>query len=159
MSIDSNTPVFIESSCLVAATGSASGGSMFLLSTCQRGFLTLVVSSPVLLEGQRNALEQLGEEALDRYHRMVMMLPLRIVAVSSKRQLERFRNIVNDKDLHVVAAAIAAEAPYLLTLDRALLREVNQANLSLHALTPGEFIQTVLPQHPDYATIRPAGGQ
>ncbi len=158
MSIDPNTPVFFESSCLVAATGSASGGSMFLLSTCQRGFLTLVVSSPVLLEAQRNVLEQLGQEALDRYHRLVMMLPLRMVAISSKRQLERFRNIVNDKDLHVVAAAVAAEAAYLLTLDRGLQKEVNQANLSVRALTPGEFIQTILPQHPHYARIRPAGG-
>ena len=111
-----------------------------------------------MLEAQRNVLEQLGQEALDRYHRLVMMLPLRIVAISSKRQLERFRNIVNDKDLRVMATAVAAEAAYLLTLDRGLQKEVNQANLAVRALTPGEVIQMILPQHPDYARIRPAGG-
>jgi predicted nucleic acid-binding protein len=158
MSIDSNTLVFIESSCLVAAAGSPNGGSSFLLETCQRGYLTLVVSAPVLFEAQRNSLEQLGQPGLDRYHRFVMLLPLRVVAATSKRQLERYRGLVNDKDLHVLAAAISAKAEYLITLDRPLVREVNQANLPIRAVTPGEFIQTVLPDHPDYARIRPEGG-
>jgi hypothetical protein len=54
----------------------------------------------------------------------------------------------------VVASALAAQAPYLLNLDKRLIQRVQQAGLGLTALTPGEFIQTVLPTHPDFPSIR-----
>jgi len=153
MSINAQTPIFFETSCLVAAAGSPTGGSTFLLSLCQRGFLNLFVSAPVLLEAQRNVLEQLGAEALDRFHRLVMVTPLSVVPLS-QQQLDRYQGAVNDKDLHVLAGAKAAQAPYLLTLDQPLIREVNQADLAVTALKPGDFIQRVLTTHPDYTRLR-----
>jgi hypothetical protein len=60
MTIDRNTLLFFDSTCLIAAAGSPSGGSGFLLSLCARGFLKTAVSQPVLLEAQRNIQENLG---------------------------------------------------------------------------------------------------
>jgi hypothetical protein len=54
----------------------------------------------------------------------------------------------------VAAAAIAAKAPYLLGLDRPFLREVEAAPIAIQGFTPGAFITTVLPTHPDAARLR-----
>jgi hypothetical protein len=45
---------------------------------------------------------------------------------------------------------LVAHVPYLLTLDKRLIQRVQQAGLGITALTPGEFIQRVLPSHPDF---------
>jgi hypothetical protein len=61
---------------------------------------------------------------------------------------------VNAKDVHVLAAASIAGSRFLVTHDRPLIEEVNRVVASLEALTPGDFIQRILPQHPDYASMR-----
>jgi predicted nucleic acid-binding protein len=53
--------------------------------------------------------------------------------------------------VHVVVAALEVRASFLLTLDKRLAVEVNQTNLRLKALTPGDFIKTVLITHVEYA--------
>ncbi len=59
MSVDRNTIIFFDASCLVAASGSPTGGSGFLLTVCAKGFVKAAVSQQVLLEAQRNVTEQL----------------------------------------------------------------------------------------------------
>ena len=61
---------------------------------------------------------------------------------------------VNAKDVHVVAATLAAKAPYVLTLDRKLAIEINRIALPIKALAPGDFIRNVLPLHINYPTLR-----
>lgn len=69
MNIDQTTLVFFDASCLIAAAGSPSGGSGFLLSLCRRGLLGAAVSQPVLLEAERNIGKRRGPEELETYHR------------------------------------------------------------------------------------------
>lgn len=66
MRIDRSTRLVLDASCLVAAAGSPTGGSAFLLSLCQRGFLRAVVSPPVLLEARRNVQENMDAVRLER---------------------------------------------------------------------------------------------
>lgn len=154
MRVDSTTLLFFDASCLIAAAGSPSGGSGFLLSLCARGLLRGVVSQPVLLEAERNVLAKLSTEALERYHRQIVLTPLTLVSLPPQTQQRRYQAIVGEKDAHVVAAALAAQASYLLTLDQPLAERVNQAGLPVQAFSPGEFIKTVLPHHVDYPSIR-----
>jgi predicted nucleic acid-binding protein len=58
------------------------------------------------------------------------------------------------EDAHVVASAIESGAHYLITLDRRLARRIDQARLPIIAISPGQFLQEVLPDHPEYARIR-----
>jgi hypothetical protein len=51
-----------------------------------------------------------------------------------------------------VAAALEVQAPFLLALDKGLVLEVNKANLGIDALSPGNFIKTILPDHVDYTS-------
>jgi hypothetical protein len=86
MIIDRNTLVFFDASCLIAATGSPSGGSGFLLSLCARGFLKAAVSQPVLLEAQNNIQAKLGEEAIQRYQNLLAIVPFSLAALPDRTQ-------------------------------------------------------------------------
>jgi predicted nucleic acid-binding protein len=61
------------------------------------------------------------------------------------------------EDAHVVAAALASQARFLVTLDQALERRVRRTGPAVVAISPKEFLQTVFPQHPDFAKIRQQG--
>src|SRR5215216_592587 len=131
-----DTVLFFDASCLVAAAGSPSGGSWFLLSLCRRGFLSGALSQAVRLEAERNILDKLPELAWSRYQLLMAQTPLTVVPLPSPAQLRRWHDAVGEKDAHVLAAALAAEAAYLLTLDRPLIARVGQATQALVALTP-----------------------
>jgi predicted nucleic acid-binding protein len=154
MTIDRSTLVFFDSSCLIAAAGSPSGGSGFLLSLCARGFLKAAVSQPVLLEAQSNIQEKLGEEAIKRLQNFLAIVPFSLAALPDETELKRLGKMINKKDVHVVAAALDIRASFLLALDKGLTLEVNKANLEIQAFSPGDFIKTILPSHVDYPSAR-----
>jgi predicted nucleic acid-binding protein len=159
MPIDHQTLLFFDAACLIAAAGSPTGGSGFLLPLCARHLLRGAVSQPVLLEAERNVREKLGPEALERYHRLLVLTPLAVIPLPPQAQLVRCASLVGEKDAHVLAAASAAAAPFLVTLDRPLAERINLAELGLRALAPGDFITMELPSHPDYPRVRAEPGR
>jgi len=78
-----------------------------------------------------------------------------VVSIPDASDRSGYAAIVGKKDAHVVVAAVAAGTPFLLTLDKRLARSVNEAGLSLRALSPGEFINDVLPRHIGAGKLRP----
>ena len=154
MTVDRDTILFFDASCLVAAAGSPTGGSGFLLSVCSREFLKAAVSQPVLLEAQRNVLDNLGGDSVGRFYRLVATTPMTVVALPSPTTQRSYEQVVGEKDAHVLAAAVVAAAPFLITLDQRLEKRVNEAKVGVTALSPGGFIKTILIQHRDYPTMR-----
>ena len=150
MRIDRDTLLFFDASCLIAAAGSPTGGSSFLLSLCAGGLLKGAISQPVMLEAERNILAKRGLPILNAYYRLIVLTPCTVVFLPPKAEQRVYRDVVGEKDEHVVAATMVAKAPFLLTLDKKLAERVNQASLSITAVSPGEFIKTVLPRHVDY---------
>lgn len=148
MSLGPTTLLFFDASCLIAAAGSPQGGSGFLLTLCRQGWLRAAVSHVVLLEAERN-LAAKRPAALGRYHELLARLPWVLAAVPEAIERAAWAAGINPKDRHVVAASLACAADYLLTLDRGLLAEMEQAALPVVALDPATFIKTVLPRHHD----------
>ena len=156
MAIDQSTILFFDSSCLVAAAGSPTGGSSLLLAICTRGFLKGAVSHGVLAEAEGNILTNLSQAAQTRYHQEVLSMPLIIAPVPSLSDREAVAAITGTKDAHVLAAAISIGAAFLLTLDKRLAHRITEAKEHpIHALSPGEFITTQLQIHPAYPSMRP----
>src|SRR4051794_28102383 len=156
MTPNATTRLFIDAASLIAAAGSPQGGSAFILGVCARGYLQAVASPDVLIEAERNILEKLPADAFARYHQLVMVTPLLLVSTPPEPTVRQYEAVFVE-DAHVVAAALAAEADFPITHDRGLVARVTQAKLSVVALTPGDFLQTVLPQHPEYGQIRQQG--
>jgi hypothetical protein len=105
------------------------------------------------VEAERNIAAKLPAAALSTYHLQLAATPLILVSTPSRRLIQQHHSVFG-KDDHVVASALAARAPYLLTLDRPLIQLLEQAGLPIAALTPGDFIQTVLPTHAEFPAIR-----
>ncbi len=154
MRIDRTTSLFFDASCLIAAAGSPTGGSGFLLSLCARRLLRPIVSQVVLFEAERNIQEKRGYLIVRAYHSLLISIPFTVAPVPVIPAIAHWLQFVNSKDIHVVAAVLAVEAPYLLTLDKNLIAEISEAELPFQALTPGAFIKEVLVQHPDYDALR-----
>jgi predicted nucleic acid-binding protein len=155
MPIDQQTIVFFDSSCLIAAAGSPTGGSSMVLAICARGFLRGAVSHAVLAEAEGNILANLPPPALTRYRREILSIPFVVSPTPSTTKREAVASITGEKDAHVLAAALSVSAEFLLTLDKRLVSRVTEAaELSIHALSPGEFITRQLPTHPVYPSLR-----
>ena len=154
MLIDRKTLLFFDSSCLIAAAGSPTGGSGFLLLLCANDYLKAVVSQPVLLEAQRNIQSKLGSREMIRFYKLLAMLPFSLAPLPGEDELAKLEKFINKKDIHIAGAALEVRAPFLLTLDRGLVLEMSKTSLSVQALTPGDFIKKILPQHIDYPTTR-----
>jgi predicted nucleic acid-binding protein len=97
---------------------------------------------------------KLGPVALANYDRVLRGATLITMPIPTIRETSVFRGNVNEKDQHVVASAVAANASFLLTLDRGLIAQSSRSNLPLTVLTPETFIKTVLPEHADYDQVR-----
>lgn len=147
MTIDRTTLVFFDASCLIAAAGSPTGGSGFLLSLCAKRYLQAAVSAYVLTEASRNIQVRMKTEVWANYQMLLHSVPFVIAPVPAPLPI---LPLVNAKDVHVVAAAAAVATSYLLTLDKGLLAQAHLAGLTFPTLTPGDFIKTVLPTHVKY---------
>jgi predicted nucleic acid-binding protein len=155
MTIDQTTLLFFDSSCLIAAAGSPTGGSSLLLAICARGFLKGAVSHAVLAEAEGNILSNLQPAALIRYRQEILRIPLVVAPVPSPSERRTVAPITGEKDAHVLASAVHVDVQYLITLDKRLAHRINQEEeLSIHSLSPGDFITTKLPTHPAYPSIR-----
>ena len=154
MPVDASTLVFFDASCLIAAAGRPVGGAGYVLSLCRRNLLRAAVSLPILLEAERNVRANLPPHALVTYRDLLAETAMIVVAVPDPSSREDYGPVVGEKDDHVLAAAIAAGAPFLLTLDKRLERRVNGAGLPIRTLAPGEFINEVLPDHADVRLLR-----
>ena len=154
MAVDSTTLLFFDAAALVAAAGRPTGGSGFLLSLVERRLLAGGISPGVLLEAERNIRTKLPPEAWHRFHAMLLRTPLTVTPLPPPTVVGRYVDIVGEKDAHVVAAALRLGALFLITLDQPLARRLAATALPIRPLSPGEFIRTKLPTHPDYATLR-----
>src|SRR3954465_8609343 len=154
MTINEKSLLFFDSSCLITAAGSPTGGSSLLLAICARGFLKGAVSHGVLAEAEGNILSNLQPQALSRYRQQILSIPLTVAPIPSTPEQERATAITGEKDAHVLASALHVGTEYLITLDKELANRIREAELSVDALSPGEFITTKLPTHPAYRSIR-----
>ena len=116
MDCDRATRLFFDATCVVAAAGSPTGGSSFLLTLCLRGLLVVIVSRPVLIEARRNIEAKLPRPALDRYRALRRRVLRSLVPVAVPLAQRRYGALVSSKDAHVLAAALEAGAAALITL-------------------------------------------
>jgi predicted nucleic acid-binding protein len=104
---------FVDSSALMAATLSATGAAYDPLEAGQQGRIALVVSPYVLREVERN-LYRKASRGLDALQERQDQLGLIDPPPSLIDDIARH---VEPKDAPIVAAAVAAQADYLVTYD------------------------------------------
>lgn len=139
--------VFFDASVLVAAADSAGGGSAAAISMCEKGLYRAVLTSAVLFEARRSILRKFGQAELLRFYQLLGSLNPHIVAGPAGPDLDRAALLAGKKDAHVLAAALISGAAYLLTLDKRhlLTPAIRAVNPQVRVMTPGDFLQEVVP--------------
>jgi hypothetical protein len=153
MPLDRTTLVFFDASSLFLAANSPLGGSAFLIEVCARGYLRAVVSPDVLLEAERNIVGKGRSGAFGRYRELAASTPFLVAPAPPEHVIRRYIAIFVE-DAHVIAAAIDSQSDYLVTVDQRFERRIQASGLPIVALSPRDFLQTLLPDHPDYVEIR-----
>ena len=162
MRITRNTSLFFDASVLVAGAHSPGGGSALLLEACQAGGFRAQTTFLVLLEAL-HALDRFPLTTLRRFHQLVIEISWELLAIPPREVIEKYRSLIDPKDVHVLASAVEAGAHFLLTLDRrhilAASEAVREADLPVIILRPGDFIRQYYPQHEAFTSLPSARSQ
>ena len=130
--------LFLDSSVLLAASGSVAGASRSLIMSASREERTLLTSGYCVCEVEHN-IRKLGPKAAQSWQ-WVILPRLKVGATSLVLDRPLVYRAVKDRP--VVIAALSLRSDYLLTLDRDDFHDL--LGLSVYGLpirTPGEFLR------------------
>lgn len=129
--------LFLDSSVLLAASGSARGASRLLIVEAADLGLELV-SSLYCFEEARHNLPKLGMQANADFETYVAPM---VGCIDTRLVVDRPLVYPVTKDRPVVAGALAADCHALLTLDRADFQRLLGSQIyGMHILTPGDWL-------------------
>jgi len=130
--------LFIDSSVLLAASGSATGASRLLIGEASaRGWF--LVSSLYCFEETRHNLPKLGSHAEADFEKHIAPF---VECIETRLVVDRPLVYPVTKDRPVVAGALAAKCDALLTLDRADFQRLLGAEVyGMWILTPGDWLK------------------
>jgi predicted nucleic acid-binding protein len=132
--------VFVGSDVLFAGAASASehGASLVVLRMAEITLIDAIVSQQVIIEVERN-LEGYLPSALPTFRQLVSRC-LRVVANPALDQLASCRGLADPKDTPILAAAVQAACPWLVTFN---VRHFQPGHPSVVVARPGEYVQHV----------------
>jgi predicted nucleic acid-binding protein len=129
--------LFLDTSVLLAAAGSARGASRFVFDHASDQGWQLITSAYCVEETDRNALK-LGPKALP-FWRASLLPDLTLVPI--ELAFDKALVFPKTKDRPVLLSALGAEAAVLLTLDETDFQNVVGPRVySLRIQTPGQFL-------------------
>jgi predicted nucleic acid-binding protein len=146
MSPTEQIKLFFDASVLIAGAHSPTGGSSYLLEACRRGRFKPAVTRLVLIEAERNIKAKLSGEDLLRFYQLLGAVDFSIEPPVSAKEVADYSHLIEEKDAHVLAAAVRSGAQFLLTLDTKhfMTERLSKADLGLIIVTPGHFIKAYL---------------
>lgn len=133
------TKVFLDASVIISGIASDKGASNVILKLSKKKKIVIFVSAIILKEVLRNLQKKFSE---DIYLAFIDYLPQsNFQKINLKENdLLGFKKITEEKDIHVVAAAVKAKVNFLITLDKKHLLRLREKNLPYKIITPGEFL-------------------
>ena len=162
MKITRCTTLFFDASVLVAGAHSPEGGSALLLEACKMRGFTPQTTFLILLEALHALERDFPQRSLARFYTCLAEISWEILPVPPAEKLQEYTSIIDPQDAHVLAAAVAGGSEFLLTLDRrhilAAAETVEEADLPICILRPGDFIKQYYPLHEECSSLPPRRG-
>lgn len=134
--------IFLDSSVIVAAVLSPSGGSFHLFQEAQLKRIKIYLSSLVSTEVVR-VLQRKYPDKLSTFYRLITDTPINFIKDPSQKSVAALLKFINPDDAPILASALKSQAQFLITLDRKhfLTKTIRQTKLLIKICTPKEFIQ------------------
>ncbi len=145
-----NTRVFLDTSVLITATLSSTGGSFYILSR-YRDAMQFFINEYVLREALDVFSRKFAEQPalVPNLFLLIGFARIHILPNPPKASLRLLRDSIEESDAPILASA-AEHCTHLLTLDHDFFRESVHAYAQTHDLaivTPREFIARVEPKN------------
>lgn len=129
--------VFLDSSVIIAGLASPRGGSREILNLVELKILRGVISETVVREVSRN-IEKKLPQCLPQYYQLFRSLPF-LMAEPTEPCLFRARELINQADSLILAAALEAQVEWLISLDKHFLN-LAADRLPFKVVTPRDFL-------------------
>lgn len=137
--------LFLDSSVLLAALWSETGGSAKILALCEAKMVEGYISNTVIEEVQR-VLARKAPEILPIFKKLLKVTQLKIVHDVTPHRIEQAKKWIKDpNDAPILAAAKKERVDALITLDlKDFIRDPNVSLKSgLKIYTPGDFLNQI----------------
>ena len=132
--------VFLDTSAVIAGVISQTGAAREVLRLCEAGVVETLVSTQVLTEADRNLSEKLPG-LVANYRLVIRSIAPTLVDDPSRADVSRLAGVIHSNDVPILAAAIAAEADYLVTWNtKHFHRQTVRRAVRFEIVTPGEFL-------------------
>jgi len=132
--------VFVDTSALIAGFVSSKGAAREVLRLGEARIIQLVVSEWVVVELDRVISEKFPGHVQDLRHTL-KKVSLEVVADPPPAQVRRYKDIIEEGDAPILAAAVEACVDSFVTWDkRDFQSEKVRARVDFPIMTPGEFL-------------------
>jgi predicted nucleic acid-binding protein len=137
-----HTTIFIDTSVLLSAAQSTLGASASIMAQCKKRVIYGVVSSYVIAEAKKNAVQKLDQKEKQRLHIFLQQGRLETGDDPTAGEIEKYARIIHPKDAPIIAAAVKNNVTILVTLDTTDFKKpaVREFVKPLKIMTPREFI-------------------
>lgn len=138
--------VFLDSSILVAASASKTGGSALILDYCRKGKIGGWVCKDVIGETEKNVNLKLGPKEKNRFIYYLRNANLFLTESPTVEEIAIAEEAIYIKDAPILASAKKSKADFLITLDRKhfLIPQVEKFASPMRIVTPKDFIYFML---------------
>ncbi|MFZ5996868.1 MAG: PIN domain-containing protein [Nitrospirota bacterium] len=140
--------LFLDSDVILSGLFSEKGAPRLILDLLSLGFPMLkgITGEYNIMEIERNLHKKLSG-ALPLYHKYLSVLDLEIIPLPPLEEIKRLAGHIADKDIPVLASAIAARADFLITGDK---KDFSKGKVKgkyyFQILSPSEFLDIIVPE-------------
>lgn len=105
-----------------------------------------ITSARVIEEAKKNLFAYNNSDYLKRLGEILADFNFLVIEILDEKLVNLYKDIVHEKDTHVLVGAIQSKADYLLTFNKKhfLTPKFKKLDLKLQVVTPKEFIKKVI---------------
>ena len=134
--------IFLDSSVLIAASGSKHGASALIVSYCSKGAIEGFLSKYVYEEVRKNIAKKFSEQEKRRLNYILLKGGLKVIDNPNAPSIKEYQNIISLKDVPILVAAHALSVDILVTHNTKdfMKFSVRKKMHPIQILTPKKYI-------------------
>ncbi|EKD65085.1 MAG: hypothetical protein ACD_50C00196G0002 [uncultured bacterium] len=138
--------VYFDASIIIAALLSPKGGSSELLKFVKKGIIKGITSQTVIEEILEEDKPEKLKRSRDQIGQFIAKSGLLIRKSITAKEIESYKDMIDDEDAHLIAGANLTRCSYLVSLDKkhVLKLDIKKNFLPLRIVSPKELLEEIL---------------
>ena len=107
---------------------------------------SFITSAKVIEETRKNLSSYNNPDYLERLGEILADFNFLVIAILDEKLIDLYKNVIHEKDTHVLVGAIQSRSNYLLTFNKRhfLTEKFKKLNLKLQVMNPKDYIEKVI---------------